>query len=136
MILDSNPRFALVTTLRIVTATYMVAVGFVIVSATMNWFPDAFGYVKERVSDKVLHFVLVGMLAFFLNLSLRNRCWRAIQLGTLVVGIAATAEEFSQLAFVNRTFDLLDLACNLLGILVLGTLAWPLGKRLSLSIHQ
>jgi hypothetical protein len=48
-----------------------------------------------------------------------TRRWRGI--GVLLV--ASTLEEISQRAFPTRTFDLGDLAMNLIGITALGLLA-------------
>ncbi len=73
--------------------------------------------------DRVAHFILYGLLAFLLNwafpvrgLRLFGR-WR-IPIGSLVALAGAILEEISQLFFVNRTADLVDLGCGMLGILV------------------
>jgi hypothetical protein len=77
--------------------------------------------------DKLLHFVLVGALAFF--------CvgWWADRSPWLVLGILSTgaiAEEASQLLSAARSFSLVDLAANLLGIVVFGVAArWLVHKR-------
>lgn len=92
----------------------------------MRWFPTAFAWVLSYASDKWLHFVMVGMLAFMLNLSVEKRALgglRLLQWGTLAMLVLATFEEFSQLAVANRTFDLFDLGCNYLGIVLLGSMA-------------
>ena len=74
-------------------------------------------------SDKVGHFVLMGGVAFFMNLRLRCREWRGWLVGSVVVGTLVTIEEFSQLWMTSRTFDLLDLAADFAGILSFGWLA-------------
>ncbi|MEQ8469817.1 MAG: VanZ family protein [Marinoscillum sp.] len=70
--------------------------------------------------DKVGHFTLYGLMAYLLNftLSQRNITIRnyGIPLGSLVVLGFAIAEEFTQLAFESRTFDLVDLLFDVLGI--------------------
>jgi VanZ family protein len=81
--------------------------------------------------DRVGHFVLYGLLAFLLHWAFprhrpRIRKWW-IPLGSLVALAGAVLEEISQLFFVSRTADLMDLGCGLLGILF----ATLLVKRLS-----
>ena len=83
-------------------------------------------------SDKGGHFVLIGGVAFFFNLSLRCREWRGWLIGSVLVGTLATLEEISQLSIPLRTFDLLDLAADFAGICFFGWLA----KRLSRPPRQ
>ena len=97
----------------------------------MGWFGEAFAAVQLSVSDKVLHFVLVGGLAFLLNLSLQSVSLGKVgaprvlfQWGTLGLLALATVEELTQILLPNRSFDLLDLGCNYLGIVVLGSFAY------------
>lgn len=78
-------------------------------------------------ADKAGHFVLVGALAFFANAALKGG---QVKLGTftflkgsLFVLVPTVLEEFSQLFFRSRTFDLLDLVADGLGILVGGWFA-------------
>jgi VanZ family protein len=77
--------------------------------------------------DKVGHFLLMGIVAFFVNLALHARritiakC--PLLLGSLCVALLVTLEEFSQLFFPSRSFDLIDLAASLLGIVLLGRAA-------------
>jgi VanZ family protein len=82
--------------------------------------------------DKVGHFLLMGSVAFFANLALHARriavAKYPILLGSLCVAILVTLEEFSQLFFPARTFDLLDLTASLLGIIMLGRAALLLKK--------
>lgn len=81
--------------------------------------------------DKLGHFLILGGFAFVLNHSLRCRTvalgGRPVLLGSLIVFLLALAEETSQLFIPGRTFDLLDLAADALGILILGRL--PLRLR-------
>ena len=70
--------------------------------------------------DKLGHLGAYGLLAF---LGVRafglSRRWRVI--GALL--FASTLDELSQRAFPTRTFDLGDLAMNVVGIVTLGSLA-------------
>lgn len=77
--------------------------------------------------DKVLHFTLVGVLAWCLNVALswrRLRLWaRELLLGSLLVFGLATLEEFSQAFLALRDFSWFDLAANYLGIYAAGLFA-------------
>lgn len=75
-------------------------------------------------ADKVLHAVLMGGMTFWLNLIWPGRAWRvgrmAIPLAIAVPLVIIVAEEFAQKLSPVRTFDLLDLAGDMIGML----LAW------------
>jgi polysaccharide biosynthesis protein VpsQ len=79
-------------------------------------------------ADKVGHFILYGILALLMNLTLfrslphRNRISIALIVGVtlaLLIGL----EEFSQRSFSNRTFGLDDLSASYLGVIVFSWLA-------------
>ena len=78
--------------------------------------------------DKMAHFGLYGLLTYFVNRSTRFKSFNLsnykILFGFTLVLTFAIAEEFSQLAFSNRTFDLLDMLCDVVGIWFFSTL-WP-----------
>jgi polysaccharide biosynthesis protein VpsQ len=77
--------------------------------------------------DKLGHFVLFGILSFLVNLVLRATVWRPGKLillkGSVVVLSIVSVEEFTQLFFRSRTFDLLDLLAGGLGVWLCGKLA-------------
>ena len=77
--------------------------------------------------DKVGHFLLIGGLAFLVNLSLSCRtiglAKRNILLGSLVVAALVTVEEASQALFKTRNASLGDLGSSYLGILAFSRLA-------------
>jgi VanZ family protein len=85
--------------------------------------------------DKIAHFILMGMAGFLLNLSLACKIIHYRQQrflwGSVIVGLLVTLEEFSQLYFPARSFDLLDLTADYLGIYLFGqwALLWH-GKHL------
>lgn len=89
--------------------------------------------------DKTGHFILFGLLAFLVNLVLLGTVFRCGRLGILsgsaIVMVVAVAEELSQLFFVTRTFELLDLSAGLLGIWVFGQLARLYLKRERLRVR-
>lgn len=84
-------------------------------------------------ADKVLHMILIGSLAFWLNFRLPD--WQ-LQMGRLRLPIAvvlpfalAAAEEVMQSWSPLRTFDLVDLASDLVGLLFFYMLSrWALGR--------
>ncbi len=82
---------------------------------------------KIPAGDKLGHFVLFGTLSFLVNLILRAAEIRLRKItllkGSIIVGSVVTMEEFSQLFFRSRSFDLGDLAADLLGIWACGWLA-------------
>ncbi|MEK7989873.1 MAG: VanZ family protein, partial [Thiotrichaceae bacterium] len=82
---------------------------------------------KIPYSDKIIHFLLIGGLAFMVNYSLQCRAWHIgtwpILKGSVFVAIVITLEEFSQYFQVNRSFDLIDLAANYAGIIAFSFLS-------------
>ena len=82
--------------------------------------------------DKVGHFILLGIASFLANQLLHPRHFlvfgKVFFVGTLIVVVAITAEEISQMFIASRTFDLFDLSCSYLGIIA-GDVAVRLLKR-------
>jgi polysaccharide biosynthesis protein VpsQ len=74
--------------------------------------------------DKIGHTIFIGTLVYLLNYALVDRLIKIsnykILLGCLIIAVAMTMEEFSQIWIPNRTFDLIDLAANYLGISIAG----------------
>jgi VanZ family protein len=87
--------------------------------------------------DKISHFLLMGLLSFLVNLSFS--CSRVkisgvyFLKGSLIVAVIVTIEEFSQLFFKYRTFDLIDLASDYLGIFLFGRIACLVQRRRVIS---
>lgn len=71
-------------------------------------------------ADKTLHFVLLAVLTFLLNATMRRRrvnLWGVnLLLGSLLVASGITLEEFSQAFIPSRHFELMDMVCNYAGI--------------------
>ena len=78
-------------------------------------------------ADKLGHFILFGGISFFANLVAKGRMisllGRPMLKWTAILIVLATVEEFSQLMFRWRSFDLLDLAAGVVGIWWFGWLA-------------
>lgn len=88
-------------------------------------------------ADKLGHFVLMGTLSFLVNMGLEARQWslagRQVLRGSLLVALLVTAEELTQLVLPTRSFSLLDLLSDYLGIWLFGRLAAYLVSRRSAS---
>jgi len=84
---------------------------------------DIVGFLNQiPYGDKAGHFILYGILTLLIDLAIirpipspsrRLLVSRVALILALVIGL----EEFSQLYFPNRTFDLVDLAFSYLGVL-------------------
>lgn len=77
--------------------------------------------------DKIGHFVLMGGFSLLLNLTLNGKSvgFGKIRylLGTLIVLVVVTVEEFSQIFVRGRSFDWGDLIVDYVGIFLFGELA-------------
>jgi polysaccharide biosynthesis protein VpsQ len=77
--------------------------------------------------DKCGHLILIGILTFLLNYALNGQRVKIgrlkLLLGCSIVAVAMTVEEISQIWMPLRTFDLIDLSANYLGITLAG-LPW------------
>ena len=106
---------------------WLFFVGTIIICADRSLARPLFDFVgRYPGSDKFAHAVGMCILAFTLNYALRARtvplkCCR-VQLGGLIVAVVMTIEECSQIWIPSRTFDLLDLTANYIGILCAGWL--------------
>jgi len=92
----------------------------VLASASAYLGLSAFEWLKTPGADKVLHFLLFGLLSFFVVGWLAR--WPARWVIT-VVAVLATLDELLQALSPMRTFDLGDLACTLGGIFIFGAVA-------------
>jgi polysaccharide biosynthesis protein VpsQ len=104
------------------TWAFVLFILYVVIAADMGAMPEAF-HVIDRLPgrDRLGHFLLIGTLAFLVNMCLYPRTvpvghWRILT-GTVVVLTLVTLEEFSQKLFATRSFDLLDLGADYLGII-------------------
>jgi VanZ family protein len=85
--------------------------------------------------DKVLHFALMGLLAWVANIALGHHRLRLGSLrvltGSLVILLIVAAEEASQAWFPARSCDWRDLVADLLGIVCASLLSPRSGASLS-----
>jgi membrane-associated phospholipid phosphatase len=97
------------------------------------------GYLPWRLlawpnADKVLHFLLFGLIAFWLNLWLRGRMlrlrgWSLLPVAVLVPFLIALSEESMQAFSPLRTASLMDLSADLAGLLFFWGLSTLLIRR-------
>lgn len=97
------------------------AVSCVIYAADMRLHPRFFRWMASIPHlDKVLHFALMGLLAWVTNIALGHHRFRLGSLrvltGSLVILLIVAAEEASQAWFPARSCDWRDLVADLLGI--------------------
>ncbi|MBS2017324.1 MAG: VanZ family protein [Deltaproteobacteria bacterium] len=88
--------------------------------------PDAFG--RHQI-DKLLHFLLAGLLAFFLDGALGRRALRigawGVPLAALLVVVPTGIEEYLQRFSTERTSSVWDFAADVAGV----ALFVPLSRR-------
>lgn len=114
--------------IRILTGIYLLIVAGIIVVADIKSTSYLLSFVGNiPYGDKIGHFVLFGVLAFLVNFTFGMRSFSfgrfEYLLGSLIVMIVITAEEFTQIFMRGRTFSWLDLLCGYAGILVFGEMA-------------
>jgi VanZ family protein len=102
---------------------FIVFVIFIILSASLGWDNPFFPLVnKIPFGDKVMHVILLGTFAFCANVLLRFHRFKIskyqLLTGSVIIFLLATLEEISQYWIPTRTFDLLDLTANYIGILL------------------
>lgn len=83
--------------------------------------------------DKLGHFCLFGLLTLATNFAFKLRSFNLssipIFLGTILVFLFVIIEEFSQYFIPNRTFDLIDLSADFIGIVFFNFVTIYLSKR-------
>ncbi len=88
-----------------------------------------FRFLTYSPMDKILHFVLFGLVVFWLNLWLEGRAMRLgpwfIPLAVLLPLLIASSEEIAQVWSPVRTASLLDWLSDVLGMLFF----WSLSRR-------
>ena len=116
--------------MRYFAALFLAFIIGLIVLADADLLPDFINAIYDFPNgDKVGHFVLYGLLNFFItraflsSLPTRRGSWVTLSVG-LILALFVALEELSQMFFSARTFSLLDLTASLLGIIVGGWVAY------------
>lgn len=94
---------------------------YIIVEANRGQLPESVQWYRSVPgSDTTSHFLLIGTLALLVNLAWRAATMQVLGVsvlrGTFWVTLFVVLEELSQMALPTRTFSLLDLSADLLGI--------------------
>ena len=116
--------------MRYFAALFLAFIIGLIVLADADLLPDFINAIYDFPNgDKVGHFVLYGLLNFFItraflsSLPIRRGGWVTLSVGS-ILALFVALEELSQMFFSARTFSLLDLTASLLGIIVGGWVAY------------
>lgn len=108
--------------------SFSALVLFISISASLGWGRPYFSYLRNvPMGDKMMHFILFGLLSFFCNLAFPSKQtniskYQLLPISILLI-VIVSIDEFSQIWLVRRSFDLRDLFCNYLGIFVFQKLA-------------
>lgn len=108
---------------------FFLLVAGIIIADNLGRFQKIIGYVNTLpFGDKWGHFIFIGTLTFLLNYALEGRMVkignRRVLFGCTIVTVGITLEEISQIWIPSRTFDLVDLSANYLGIWLAGWVWW------------
>ena len=107
---------------------FAIILGVIVIAADEGRLPAFIARLYDfPYGDKVGHFILIGGLAFLVNMSVTswrgNEPWLTLLIASLVITAIVSLEEASQSFFQSRHANWQDLASSYAGILVLGGLA-------------
>lgn len=124
--------------IRLLAVVYVIALVAIIFIADIEQYKHLLQPIRGiPYGDKISHFLLMGLLSFLVNLSFSCSRIKVLGLyflkGSLIVAVIVTIEEFSQLFLKYRTFDLIDLVSDYLGIFLFGRLAHLVQRRRVIS---
>ena len=123
---------------KLITAFYVSLLVGIVYLADHHQYHAVFSAVRAVPGgDKLGHLLLMGLFSFLLNASLGCRTvgvyGARLLLGSAIVCAAVTLEEFSQIFLRYRSFDLLDLLFDYVGIWAFGRAAAYVCRRRSLK---
>ena len=121
--------------MNFITLAYALGMATLLLLVDFGALHDIALYINHTfLLDKLIHFVMYGVLALLANATLlhrsRNRTLGVIATGSIFVLLTSTLEECSNAFVVFRTCSLADLAANYLGILCVGVLPLVAWQRL------
>lgn len=118
--------------MKFISIVFLVFIITVIILADLGAIPPFIRSIYDFPNgDRVGHFILFGLLNFFVtraflsSLPSKPRSWVTLSIG-LILALLIGAEEFSQMFFSHRTFDLIDLQASYLGLIVGGWVAFKI----------
>lgn len=108
---------------KIAFACYLLMIGMISAGAYLRLLPPIIHVIPYF--DKLAHFLLLGGASYLSHRALSGRriTRYTLPLGPWAVGLVSVCDEFIQGLVPWREFSFLDMACNVLGVLVLGWLA-------------
>ena len=114
--------------IQVLTVIFVILLIGIIIIANLGLEPAVLVFINDIPGgDKIGHFILMGLLSLFVNLSMGVKTTTIKSLpfltGSLVVILIVVMEEFSQLFLRHRGFELMDLLFDTAGIIVFGKLA-------------
>lgn len=114
--------------MKLITLGYVLALATLVVLADRGELDQYISFYKLiPYGDTLGHFLLMGTFSFLVNVAIKARevrmAGRQFLLGSVVVFGIVLLEECSQPFFAGRTFSLLDLAADAVGIWFFGRLA-------------
>ena len=119
---------------KFLTLLFAFALAGIVVIADLGYGETFFATARLiPYGDKICHFILMGLLSFFVNMAFSASRLRIIRFsvlkGSFIVWAIVTAEEISQLFLDHRTFSWGDLMSDYAGILLCGLLAAHIVKK-------
>jgi len=120
--------------LKWLSLLFFLALVLIVIAADQGQLPHFIKTLyKFPGGDKVGHFLLMGLLAFFVNLALplwpAEKPWRSLLIGSFVIIVVVTIEEASQGLFKTRRMSWADFISSYAGIVSFGYAAWLLRLR-------
>ncbi len=128
-----------ITTAQLIFLGYFLFLCLLILMKNLNLGNSVFGLLHGIPHiDKLGHFFLYGLLTYLMSFALKHRSIKLmtirIPMAPVIMLIATFMEECSQITQEFRTFSLLDMLANAVGIVCFGTLAiWFTRRKLSKS---
>jgi polysaccharide biosynthesis protein VpsQ len=102
---------------KIMTVVYVLILAVIIFIANTKSTRYLLSFIKfVPYGDKIGHLVLFGILSVLVNWWLGFRRIKFVLLGSIIVFLIVTIEEFSQIYISGRSFDLKDLLFDFIGI--------------------
>lgn len=106
---------------RLLSFAFLMFVGWVVVTSAIGNESLFHLFVRKMpMGDKIGHFLLFGILTYSANIISKFQTWWVWKLsflkGSIYVFVFVLVDEFSQLFFTYRQFDVFDLIANFVGI--------------------